>query len=218
MLQRQLETEVMDSAQEAADYDAMNHSEVNRLFSSDFFDFWTGENPILDVGTGTAQIPIEMCRGDTRPTITAIDLSEEMLRIGRSNVEAAGLTQRIKLELIDAKAFPYSEGQFGAVISNSIVHHIPEPAKVLAEIVRVCQPNGTIFVRDLMRPPGPNTLKRLVDVYAAGATDHQRQLFADSLHAALTLDEVRTIVASLGFDPETVRDTSDRHWTWACRR
>lgn len=218
MLHRQLETEVMDSAEEARDYDAMDHSAVNQLFSSEFFDFWTGENPILDVGTGTAQIPIEMCRTDTRPIITAIDLAEEMLKIGRANVEAAGLSHRVTLEKVDAKSFPYPDGHFGAVISNSIVHHIPEPAAVMAEMIRVCQPNGTIFVRDLMRPPGPNTLKRLVDVYAAGANDNQRQLFADSLQAALTLDEVRAIVESLGIDPDTVEDTSDRHWTWTLRR
>jgi ubiquinone/menaquinone biosynthesis C-methylase UbiE len=218
MLQRQLETEIMNTVEEARDYDAMDHSTVNQLFTSDFCDFWTGENPILDVGTGTAQIPIELCRTDTRPSITAIDLSDEMLKIARSNVEAAGLSSRITLENVDAKRFPYPDGHFGAVISNSIVHHIPEPAGVFAEMVRVCQPNGTIFVRDLMRPPGPNTLKRLVDVYAAGANDHQRQLFSDSLQAALTLDEVREIVAGLGFDPDTVEDTSDRHWTWTARR
>ena len=43
-------------------------------------------------------------------------------------------------------------------------------------------------------------------------------MFADSLHAALTLDEVRALVAALGFDPAGVRQTTDRHWTWAARK
>jgi hypothetical protein len=43
-------------------------------------------------------------------------------------------------------------------------------------------------------------------------------LFSDSLHAALTLDEVRDLVQSLGFPSETVEQTSDRHWTWCTRR
>jgi hypothetical protein len=40
-------------------------------------------------------------------------------------------------------------------------------------------------------------------------------MFRDSLHAALTVTEVQAIVTALGADPDTVRMTSDRHWTWA---
>ena len=73
-------------------------------------------------------------------------------------------------------------------------------------------------VRDLLRPPDEPTLARLVDLHAAGANAHQRQMFADSLRAALTLDEIRALVAGLGFDPAGVRQTTDRHWTWAACR
>jgi len=218
MLSRRLEAEVMDPAEEARDYDAMDHSAVNQLFAADFLATWTGANPIVDLGTGTAQIPIEICRQDRRPQILAVDLAEEMLKLGRKNVAIAGFTDRIELQLIDAKALPYPDDYFAAVISNSIVHHIPDPAPVLADMIRVWRPGGNIFVRDLLRPPGPNTLQRIVETYAADANDRQRQLFADSLHAALTLDEVRAIVANLRYDPNTVNATSDRHWTWAMNR
>jgi hypothetical protein len=57
-------------------------------------------------------------------------------------------------------------------------------------------------------------LELLVATYAAEGNDHQRQLFADSLHAALSLDEIRELVGVLGFPADTVRQTSDRHWTW----
>jgi hypothetical protein len=67
----------------------------------------------------------------------------------------------------------------------------------------------------LLRPDDEATLNHLVEAYAAGANEHQRQMFADSLHAALSLDEVRTLIGSLGFGPETVQATSDRHWTWS---
>jgi hypothetical protein len=43
-------------------------------------------------------------------------------------------------------------------------------------------------------------------------------MFADSLHAALTPAEVRGLVAGLKFDPATVRQTTDRHWTWVALR
>jgi ubiquinone/menaquinone biosynthesis C-methylase UbiE len=217
MLPRVLEPEVMDSAEEARDYDAMDHAAVNRVFVADFLAAWDGRGPVLDVGAGTAQIPIELCRQHPTAEATAVDLAEHMLRVGRANVRRAGLEARVRLERCDAKRLPYAAGAFGAVISNSIVHHIPEPAAVLAEMVRVAAPGGLLFVRDLLRPGDEATLRRLVDLHAAGANDHQQKMFADSLHAALTLEEIRQLVHALGFDPAGVRQTTDRHWTWQAR-
>jgi ubiquinone/menaquinone biosynthesis C-methylase UbiE len=103
-------------------------------------------------------------------------------------------------------------------MSNSIVHHIPEPRFVLAEMVRVCRHGGVLFVRDLLRPEDDAAVTRLVATYAGDANAHQQKMFDDSLRAALTLQEIRDMVVSLGFAAETVRQTSDRHWTWAAPR
>lgn len=217
MLTRILEVEAMDTVEEAHDYDTMDHQAVNRVFVMDFLAVWDGRHPVLDVGTGTAQIPIELCRQHSSVRVTALDLAEQMLRIGVSNVQQAGFAERIHLTRQDAKRLPYASGSFGAVISNSIVHHIPEPSTVLAEMVRVVAPGGLLFVRDLLRPDSDADLQRLVELHAAGANAHQRQLFSDSLHAALTLDEMRERVSALGIDTATVRQTTDRHWTWQAR-
>jgi ubiquinone/menaquinone biosynthesis C-methylase UbiE len=213
-----LEPEVMDTPEEARDYDAMDHSEVNRLFVADFLKHFSGAATILDMGTGTAQIPIELCRQAPTAQVHAIDLAEHMLRLGEENVRRAGFQERIRLRKVDAKRLPFADKSFAAVMSNSIVHHIPEPAAAMAEMVRVTSPGGALFVRDLLRPPTLEKLREIVQTYAADANDHQQKMFGDSLHAALTLEEVRDIVRGLGMDPEEVRQTSDRHWTWAARR
>jgi ubiquinone/menaquinone biosynthesis C-methylase UbiE len=218
VLPRILEPEVMDSADEARDYDAMDHAAVNRAFVADFLAAWDGGAPVLDVGTGTAQIPIELCRHHPTVQITAIDLAEHMLAVGRDNLRRAALDKRIVLERQDAKRLPYPDGAFEAVISNNIVHHIPMPGAVLAEMARVTRKDELLFVRDLLRPDDDATLRRLVDLYAVGANGHQRQMYADSLHAALTLAEVRGLVAALGYDPAGVQQTTDRHWTWVSRK
>jgi ubiquinone/menaquinone biosynthesis C-methylase UbiE len=217
MIERILEPEVMDSVEDARDYDAMDHAEVNRVFVLDLLAAWDSANPVLDVGTGTAQIPIELCLRHPFAEVVAIDLAEHMLELARENVRRAGFLPRIRLERENARAMSFPDGAFSAVISNSIVHHIPEPAFVIGEMVRVCRPGGTFFVRDLMRPPDEDTLRRFVDAYAGMANEHQRRLFADSLHAALTVEEMRALVAARGFDPGTVRATSDRHWTWCAK-
>lgn len=218
MLTRVLEPEVMDTAEDALDYDLMDHSAVNALFAADFLRLWSGDNPVLDVGTGTALIPIEICRLDPRPAFVAVDLSAEMLKRADRHIADAGLTGRITTRLTDAKRLPFADGEFAAVVSNSIVHHIPEPAACVAEMARVCRAGGLLLVRDLLRPADETSLTRLVAMHAAGATDRQRQLFSESLRAALSLGEIRGIVAALGFAPDTVQVTSDRHWTWVARR
>lgn len=215
MLPRILEPEVMDSAAEARDYDAMDHRAVNDAFVADFLALWDGQNPILDVGTGTAQIPIELCRRSPRAEVVGIDLAGHMLALAEENIRQTDWADRLRVERLDAKRMPFAAGTFAAVISNSILHHIPEPGLVVAEMVRVLRPGGALLVRDLLRPADDRTRNHLVRAYAGDANDHQRQMFADSLHAALTLDEVRALVAALGLDPRTVTQTSDRHWTWA---
>jgi ubiquinone/menaquinone biosynthesis C-methylase UbiE len=214
MLPRVLEPEVMDSAEEARDYDTMDHSQVNRVFVTDFLASWDGEGPVLDVGTGTAQIPIELCRHVPKAQIVAVDLAEHMLKVGRENVRKAGFADRIRLERQDAKHLPYADRSFATVISNSIVHHIPEPGKVLAEMARVVRPGGLLFVRDLLRPPSDEIVRRLVSTYAGEANAHQQKMFEESLRAALSLEEIRALVSALNFEPATVQQTTDRHWTW----
>src|SRR5438132_87870 len=81
---------------------------------------------------------------------------------GGDHVRRAGQERRILVERCDAKQMPFADGHFRGVISNSIVHHVPEPAGVLREMVRVLKRRGLLFVRDLMRPPDEKTLRQLV--------------------------------------------------------
>ena len=218
MLVRILEPEVMDTSEEAQDYDAMDHSGVNSLFVDDLLTA-TGKElgDVLDLGTGTAQIPIELCSREVDCRIMAVDAAIAMLDVARMNVEIAGLTMQIQLDRVDAKELPYDDDAFNTVMSNSIVHHIPEPLAVMREAVRVLAPGGWLFFRDLLRPNSEEELQRLVAEHAGEESDHARQMFADSLRAALSLGEVRQIAAELNLSTDCVRQTSDRHWTMAVK-
>jgi len=218
-MERVLETEAMDTPEEADDYDSMDHSEVNRAFVADLLAAGLTEGDVLDLGTGTAQIPIELCRQNENVRIMAVDMATYMLDLARINIEIEGLIERIFLDHVDAKELSiYQDGQFHAVISNSIVHHIPDPKPVLAEVLRITAAGGLIFIRDLVRPADDAAVKHLVETSAGNENEHQRQMFDDSLRAALDLDEIRRIVREIGFDPDEVQLTSDRHWTWSARK
>jgi ubiquinone/menaquinone biosynthesis C-methylase UbiE len=222
MLERVLEPEVMDTAEEARDYDAMDHVVVNTRFCEDLLALGPLPPEVLDVGTGTARIPIELCTMAKGFTIVAIDLADHMLDIARANAKHAGVADRVRLEKVDAKALPYADGAFGATISNSIIHHIPEPKRVLDEMWRVTAPGGRIFVRDLTRPPSDEEVERLMTLHGGSPPDEAdardsyfraRASFRASFCASLTIDEVAKLVAPLGIPSNAIRMTSDRHWT-----
>lgn len=221
MLTRILEPEVMDTRQEAVDYDAIDHREVNRRFVDDLL---AGVGPAigagewLDLGTGTALIPLELAARQPTVRVVAVDLAQHMLDLAAENIARRNLSHAIRLDRIDAKRLPYRDGQFAGVMSNSIVHHIPEPLAVLREAVRVTAPGGFIYFRDLLRPDDETALEQLVALHTAGANAHQRQMFADSLRAALTLAEVQDLLSALDLPRDAVRVTSDRHWTILARR
>ncbi len=218
MLARVLEPEAMETEAEVRQYDAMDHSEVNARFVADFLAVHgTGrEGEILDVGTGTARIPIALAHADPQAKVLALDLSEAMLEQAAINIAKEGLSRRINCHLGDAKALvdQFGDGAFGAVVSNTIVHHIPDPAPVLGMMARLVAPGGTLFVRDLARPDTQAEIERLTALYCGGESPEAQALFAASLAAALSLDEIRAIVAELGLRAGEVHMTSDRHWTW----
>ena len=218
MLARVLETEAMDSFSEAIDYDAMDHREVNRWFVADLLAASPKAGIILDLGTGTAQIPIELCRQHPTAVVLAVDMARHMMAVAARNVTQATLNHRIQLARADAKRLPFAAGRFATVVSNSIVHHVAQPEYVFREAWRVLAPGGLIFFRDLFRPSDEATLRHLVATYAGTCNAHQQQMFADSLRASLTVEEVRQVVAAFGAGPQTVRATSDRHWTWTYRK
>jgi ubiquinone/menaquinone biosynthesis C-methylase UbiE len=214
-LARVLEPEVMDTPAEAHAYDAMDHSDVNQRFVADLIAATAPHlqlTRVLDLGTGTALIPIEFCRQHADVSIVGTDLAVSMLEVGRANVKRFQLQDRIELLLTDAKRLEFSDNQFPLVISNSIVHHIPEPISVLREAVRIA--GRAVFFRDLMRPESERQLRELVSTYAGGESDHAKSMFEDSLRAALSLEEMRNLVTSLGLAAASVAATSDRHWTW----
>jgi tRNA1(Val) A37 N6-methylase TrmN6 len=98
MIERELEPEVMDSAQDAREYDSMDHAAVNAAFVADFVGAIAGRCgalTILDLGAGTAQIPIALGHALPDVRVVAVDAAENMLAIARKNVATANLEERI---------------------------------------------------------------------------------------------------------------------------
>jgi SAM-dependent methyltransferase len=217
MLNRVLEPEVMDDRQEAVAYNDMDHRAVNERFASDLLAISNLGTDWLDIGTGTALIPVELCRRtDSSVRIMAADASYWMLEIARYNIEIHQCISRVQLHQGDAKKMVFEKNYFDTVFSNSLVHHLPDHDQFFQETVRVLRPNGVLFLRDLFRPSTEAHLEELVKLYG-GEDSCGSDLFRQSLLAALTIDELRAIVQPLGIPSECIVETSDRHWTLTAR-
>lgn len=212
-MERILEPEVMDTLEEAIEYDAMDFTEVNTAFAQQAIPLAPQEAKVLDVGTGTARIPIIIAQQRQGWQITGIDLARSMLDIGVKNLRQANLESQILLETVDAKQMPYSDHQFDLVISNSLLHHLPNPLPFLRELKRVLKPKGGILLRDLLRPASEAMLNQMVDEIGEDYSPHQKQLFADSLQAAFTLEEISELMEKAGIENVKIYQSSERHWT-----
>lgn len=220
MLDRRLEPEVMDDPAEAAAYDAMDHSAANAAFVERLVALVGADagGTALDLGTGPGHIPILLCQRAAGLGVLAVDLAESMLGLARAKIAAAGLAERIDLQLADVKRLPFADNQFDIVFSNTILHHIPEPIAMLAEAGRVLRPGGVLLIRDLYRPAEEAELDRLVALHTPGATAEQRRMFVESLRAALTPDELGALAAEAGLEGVEVVIDTDRHMSLQSRR
>ncbi len=221
MLPRTLEPEVMDEAAEVAEYDAMPHDDVNTRFVEDFLVEVAGRTTsrstptprVLDIGTGTALIPLILHVRQPSWSITAVDLSETMLATAAVHLERHAVPGSIELVRADVTKLPFEPTSFDYVVSNSLIHHLADPLPCLREALRVLKPGGCLFMRDLFRPATAEEVEALVEQHAADQSPGQRQLLRQSLHAALTVPEMRELLTSLPVPDARITATSDRHWT-----
>jgi len=218
-LTRTLEPEIMDTWEEAEEYDTMDHATVNLRFAQDLAVNEPVGNDLLDMGTGTALIPIELCKILPKSTrVMAADASQPMLELARYRIEVAALNDRVQLLYGDCKKLPFENEFFDTVFSNTLIHHVPNPADILREAWRVLRPNGLLFIRDLLRPIDADHVEQLVQQHAANQAESGRQLLRQSLHASLTIEEIHAIADEVGITPVAIEQTSDRHWTMIARK
>ncbi len=209
----------MGSTEEAREYAAMDHTEANESFVQALLQHGCDRGDLLDIGTGPGDIPLLLVQKTKDAEVTAIDLSDEMLKIARLKVAHAGHSLRIRLMHADAKGLPFADRHFDGVFSNTILHHVSDPVAYFRDARRVLRDGGALVIRDLVRPAKEAEVDALVDRYAASATAYARGLFRASLIAAYTIDEVRDFMAQSGLADASVEMTSDRHMTiWIDRR
>lgn len=97
------------------------------------FERWKGKR-ILEIGCGLGTDTINFARHGAQ--VTAIDLSEESLKLARQRAQVFGLGDSIRFHQGDAESLAQlvPAQKFDLVYSFGVIHHTPEPAKVIAHL------------------------------------------------------------------------------------
>lgn len=212
-MERRLEAEVMDGEEQVRAYAQADFSQENQEFVDQFLDNFPDlrEGSLLDLGCGPADIPIRLARACPSLSIIALDASAPMIAMARAAVDEAKLGDRIRLVCEKFQDFQLPE-PVDAIISNSLVHHLPNPYKFWYALKHLAKPGAPVFVMDLQRPETTAEAQALVDQYAANEPEQLRQDFYNSLLAAFTEDEVAACLAEMNHSRMLIDVPDDRHW------
>ncbi|HEY7122463.1 MAG TPA: methyltransferase domain-containing protein [Ktedonobacterales bacterium] len=160
---------------------------------------------LLDVATGSADIPVAIARWAARQrlqaSITATDLSEQVLASARASCAAF---PNIQLERQDALALGYGAQSFDLVLCCMAFHHFsPEDApRLLAELARVAR--RAVIISDLSRSL-PAYLGAWALTHTLMPNTLTRHDAPASVRRAYTPREVQTLAKLAGLASATVR-------------
>ena len=107
---------------------------------------------ILDVATGTADLTVEINRQLQPDQIIGMDLSHEMLEVGRKKIAKKGLDKLIRLDQGDSENLQYATNTFDVATAAFGVRNFEDLKAGLAEMHRVLKTNGQIVVLEFSRP------------------------------------------------------------------
>jgi cyclopropane fatty-acyl-phospholipid synthase-like methyltransferase len=212
-MDRILEPELMDNPKQAEAYACADFAEENQGFVNRFRDYFPdfSEGRVLDLGCGPADIPIRFAKLYPACQVIGIDASAPMIQLGEQAVRQGGMSDRITLRCERFEAVPGARVA-DAAISNSLLHHLPNPLQFWHKLRQLVKPGAPVLVMDLIRPDSPEEAQAIVDRYAAGEPDILRRDFYNSLLAAFTEDEVTTQLARMNLTRLLIDVPDDRHW------
>jgi SAM-dependent methyltransferase len=102
---------------------------------------------VLDVACGAAHVA-EQAAPHVRQVV-GLDLTPSLLELGAERLREAGITN-VLLQEGNAAELPFLDASFDLVVCRGALHHFPRPERPIAEMARVCRPDGRVVAGDMV--------------------------------------------------------------------
>lgn len=99
---------------------------------------------VLEIGSGTGFFLLNLWQAGYVEEAHATDISPKMLQVCAESARRIGCDLRVRVA--DAERLPYDDGSFDLVTGHAFLHHIPDPAASLREMLRVVRPGGAVLI------------------------------------------------------------------------
>ena len=148
----------------------------------------TSQDRVLEVATGPGYVAMGFAA--VAREVVGVDLTEAPLAIAEQRRQEQGLPN-VRFQLADASRLPFADGEFDVVVCRLAFHHFEQPPRMLREMVRVCTPQGTVAVEDIVVSEHP----------ARGAYQNHFENLRDPSHtAAFSLSMLLKLFAEAGLE------------------
>lgn len=211
-MERVPEPELMDDVRQARAYANADFAEPHQAIVDRFAACFPRRSVrrALDLGCGSGDVTLRFARAYPDAEVLGVDGAEAMLAHARTAVRAGGLADRVRFLCARLPAPSLPKG-FDAVISNSLLHHLADPAVLWETALHCAAPGAALFVADLARPASPEEARYFVERYATGEPEILKRDFYHSLCAAYRPVEIQAQLARASLGRLHVEQISDRH-------
>lgn len=107
---------------------------------------------ILDIATGTGDVAIKAFKYLEPEHITAVDISDKMMEVGRQKVQNAGLTEKIRFDIQDCAQLSFPDNSFDAATISFGIRNFEKLNESLQQIYRVLKPGGHLLILEMNEP------------------------------------------------------------------
>jgi len=142
---------------------------------------------ILDVATGTADMAITTYKMLQPEKIVGIDISENMLAVGRQKIAKEGLNEQIELLKGDGETINFPNNTFDASMVAFGIRNFENLQAGLSEMWRVLKPGGQLLVIEFATPKQP--IKALYNFYMGSVAPWVAKRFRQSKEAYVYLNK-----------------------------
>jgi len=213
-MERICEPELMEDGEQARAYADTDFSAGDRAMVEALLD---SHGPaigrrILDLGCGPGNITFLLAERCPGAMVLGVDGSAAMLAIAEARrLDDLQRSESVRF-LEELLPCPSLAGQrFSTLVSNSLLHHLHDPAVLWGAIQTLAAPGALVVVRDLRRPMTETAVRGLMRRHAASAPAVLRRDFSHSLRAAFRPREVADQLTAAGLGHFTVTELGDRH-------